>query len=373
MKRLVGIQALSLVSIALAAADPAGELSLASTHAEAEVLLTSDVGIVSLDWTTDWTLADNWTGSVRLNGSHHAVDYLPQSRTDPLGRPSDRSEWHAGAAISASKSAGRNEWAATVSAYSGFRSLADIWLDEYYRQQYAGGGIPGAVYSAPDPQGWGATAQLRHEWIPGASFLTVSLAYLRDHVAPGYEIEDTGTSFALVRGIDTLETIALSASWEGVVNRAIRLRQSFGISRTSERDPRLSATFEANISLGLHWISRSVISGTIEEPEFQSFSIAQSFEWEAFREHFVYIALRAYRDTGQIESANLISSAAPGLDTLLAQLGWRWQTSATASFLAATGPYWTRYDATGIGTERFAGLYRDRDWWWSRVAVEVTF
>lgn len=311
---------------------------------------------------------------VRMDAQHQSIEYRPNAPIDPLGIGRDRAESLAAVESSLELRKGRDEWSLTVNTYTGFRNFSSIWIDEYYRQQYSGGGIPGAAYAEPDPWGVGASASWRREVIPAAGYLNLSAGYLHDRVAPGYEIEDLGTAFALVQGTSRLRTFTAAAGWEGILNRMARAQLRIRLTDTTERDPRITWNGALNTLLAGNWISRSAASVAFEDPGFESWSVSQTLERPLTARWSASLTLRYYEDTGQIEAANLVSSAAPALQSLQGSVGLRRDfANGLSSFSFSTGPYQTRYAATGLGTERFRHLYDDRDWWWTRLALRLAF
>jgi hypothetical protein len=202
----------------------------------------------------------------------------------------------------------------------------------------------------------------------------LSGTYLRDRVAPGYEIEDLGTSFELVRGETVLHTWTGSIEYEGIINRWARTRQTLSLSKTSTRELRLGWTGSVNASLGQQLISRTSASWSSEDPGFEAWSVSQTFEYEFNEEWSLSATARYYEDTGQIETANLISSAAPALKSKQFYVTLRKVFTGSESAVSlSVGPYFSDYAVTGIGTERFINLYSDRDWWWGRLAFRKAF
>jgi hypothetical protein len=302
------------------------------------------------------------------------VEYTPNEPIDPFGLERDLSATMVGAQARIEYQANRSEWGAGISAYDGFRNYASIWIDEYYRQQYSGGGIPGVAYEDPSPKGYGFDLFWKYELAPSSGFLTLSAGFLSDEVAPGYEIMDLGTSFELVRGETRLDSWTGSLAWEGILNRNMRTRQSVRLIDTTNRDVRFSWSGDLNWLLSDRWISRSSASYATEDPRFEAWSISETIEYQLGSQWAINGTFRYYSDTGQIESANLVSSAAPALLSRQIMLSLRYENVAgTTAFSISTGPYETRYGATGIGTERFKNLYSDRNWWWSRFAFRKVF
>jgi hypothetical protein len=339
-----------------------------------EWIQSDDIRIQSLWSGVQVNAAESMRLSGRVEASLYAIDYQPNELVDPFGTFVAIDEEMISAQLGLERLRDRHQLGLTGSLYSGFRNPASIWIDRYYRQQYGQGGIPGVSYETPDPQGLGLTASYRYEVIPAAGFVTLSLGYLHDEVAPGYEIEDLGNAFELVRSEERLATWTGSVEWEGVVNGRSRTRQSIRLTDTTARELRTTWNGGINFLISDNWISRTEGSYAIEDPDFEGGSITQTLEWQYHPRWSLSMTLRYYEDTGQIEAANLISSAAPELVTKQLFLSLRYAAPDQVSgFSFSIGPYKTDYGPTGIGTERFVNLYQDRDWIWARLSGRLSF
>jgi len=339
-----------------------------------------DLWRAQIAWEEERTDDQTWGVSLAVN--HSVVDYQPGSPVnglpvDPFGVENDLTEsrvvvagnyqrpWREGIELSLSGTY-----------YNGFGDFSQIWLNEYYRQQYQGVELPGATYETPSP--WGAALQVGVNWeyLPASGVLEVSLGYSRDQIAPGYEIEIDEETFALelVRGIQDLDTGSITVATENVLHRRVRARQQVSISLTSERDPRFSVQSAWNVIWEERWVTRLVVDGAIENPDFEAFAGSLSLDYLLNDDWTVGLVARRYEDTGQIENSNLVTSAAPGLVTAQAGLSLRYQrVDESLGFRLQAGPYWTRYEPTGLGSERFNNLYRDRDWFYVQAAVSYAF
>jgi hypothetical protein len=341
---------------------------------ETEVLSTSDVDLYTGTASGTFSLNDSLSLDLSLKVARSEVSYRPTPIIDPFGRDSELSDNLVEGSLSLTYAHQKSEFSLTGTGYDGFRSYTSMWIDEYYRQQYGSVPFSGANYEKPDPKGYGIDLAWRRELIPASGYLTISAAYLRDRIAPGYEIEDLGTSFGLIRGETHLDTWTAAVEYEGVINRTMRTRHVLRLTDTTTRELRKSWSGALNISLGTRWIARTTASYAIENPDFDAWSVSQSIDYEINDHWTISLTARYYEDTGQIEQANLISSAAPALTTRQAYLTLRrMPPGSNTGFSISAGPYLTRYAEAGIGTERFENLYSDRDWWWGRVAYSHTF
>ena len=353
---------------------PAPGMGVSEWSGLAEGFTTGDIRLLSVESRGTLSLREGRDLDWGLQVLHQEVEYRPNSPIDPFGMDTDLSDTNVEGNLALVMEKGRWEHRAALSGYSGFRSYTAMWIDEYYRQQYGNGGIPGVAYTEPDPYGVGLEWSSRYEWKPASAYITISAAYLRDRVAPGYEIEDLGTSFELVRGETRLQTWTAALTMESALNSISRTRHTLRITDTTSREIRWSWNGAYNLALGKRWIARTEGAFAKEDPRFEAWSISQALEYEFNERWAVSVTARYYEDTGQIEAANLVSSAAPALDTRSVFLTLRQSSpDGESGFSLSIGPYLTNYAPTGLGTERFAGLYRDRDWWWGRIAFSKTY
>jgi hypothetical protein len=230
------------------------------------------------------------------------------------------------------------------------------------------------AHERAEPCGYGAAATLRYEYLPATAYVSIVAGLYTDRVSPGYEIEDLGTSFELIRGEGTLSTALASVVFENALSPRLRMRHAFSLSDTSTRSARWGWTGDLNWSLGGGWISRTSLAVNRESPRFESWSVAPFLEYELVERCFLSVGYRHYEDTGQIETANLVSSAAPALQTAQWIFGVRWRAEDLAThFSLEAGPYRSDYAAVGLGTERFQYLYQDRSWAFVRAAWHREF
>ncbi len=369
MKRLIIILGISLLG-----ASARGAIELDYLDGSAELLASGDVDLYSAFINGSVQLNDQSELDIRIDLTRQDVEFRPHELFDPFGSETSLGETGKAAILAYKQDAGRHRLSVTASAYTGFRNYSSLWIDEYYRQQYSFGGIPGVTYEDPDPHGWGLEFSERFELRPASTYLTASFGYLRDRVAPGYEIADLGTSFELIRGETLLHSWTGSLEVEAILNKRMRTLQAIRLIRTTTRDLRISWNGALNTAINSKWISRTTASYAKEDPNFEAWSISQTFEYSLTDHWSLSATARYYEDTGQIESANLVSSAAPALDSQQLYLSLRrTNLEDSSSFSLSIGPYTTDYAPTGIGTDRFIHLYSDRDWWWGRFAFRKDF
>jgi len=346
----------------------AGEPAEASTppvrefEADSEAILSSDVHLTqtSLRYRE---VRGAFQGDLTLGHAYLGLAYRPVS-FDFLGHPTQVAEHRLSGQLDARyRVASPLTLLAAGSLYDGYADYRSAWLNEYFRQQYAP--LPG--YREAEPAGRGVQLGAHWEYLPTTGFLQLSATWLRDDIAPGYEIDFSG----LRRGRATLDTASYQLTAENVVTQRLRLLQQVRLATTSGRENRYSYQGSANVALGERWVLRGYGGFAFERPTFEAWFAGASLEFELTPAWSLSVAGRYYRDTGEIENS-LFSTAAPGLSALQAGVGLRYSwANSTLRFYAA--PYVTRYDPFGLGTAFFAGLYRDREWGIVQVAYRVEF
>lgn len=108
-------------------------------------------------------------------------------------------------------------------------------------------------------------------------------------------------------------------------------------------------------------MARLVSGYTREQPTLTAWNVRATVEWEfADRWHLNASGLY-YHDTGEIENSLFISTAAPGVAIWQGGVGLRYA-GERSSFSLAVAPVWSDYEPVEVGTQPFANLYRDRNW-----------
>jgi hypothetical protein len=243
---------------------------------------------------------------------------------------------------------------AVVGGYRGFTDYRSVWLDEYYRQLFAG--VPG--YTRVTPQGWHAIVGGRWSYVPGTAILKVSILQQDDTVSPGYEPQ---IGQPLLRGREYLRTTTLRISTENVVSPTVRTSAEVGATATTGREMRYFAKASINWSMSNTLTMRTELTGVYEGPAFYASSASLTLERDWKARWFAGMALRGYHDDGEVIDPLISSSAAPALSTIALAASLRWQGERMAIRLEG-GPYLTRYDEVGLASAQFARLYQDRDW-----------
>lgn len=338
-------------------------------------------------WASDILLTDSRLGYRRqgdkvewdaaFSYASFDVDYQPFKDFffDPLGFPEDLHEdRYGGQANLRYTLVDRLTLLATAGLYDGYPDYRRVWIANRYRQKYDHPDFPTIEgYEDPDPWGWYASGGARWEYLPLKGFAELRLGYSFDQTAPGYEDgEDANGDYLLLRGRERLHTTTVSLSSENVLTSWLRALNEFGLSETSDRDPRFTYQGSLNVALGSWWTLRGYGGLSTEEPQFDAFFFGATLEWEAMRGLFFSVTGRYYQDTGEIEDSLLTSSAAPGLRSWEAGVGlrWVWGRSSLKLYGAAFN---TNYDPVKIGVAEFTHLYRDRDWGLAQIAYSWQF
>ena len=282
------------------------------------------------------------------------IDYGP-ARYDILSQPVRRVEERTAAELTARFRTDTDlSSLAGIGGYRGFTDFRSVWLDEYYRQLFAG--VPG--YARATPQGWHALAGGRWSYLPGSAILQGTVVRQADTVSPGYEPE---IGHPLRRGRERLRTTAVRLSTENVATPAVRTLLEIGATSTTGRETRYSLQGSVNWAVSDTVTVRGVAAGVREAPAFHATSVALTCERDWNVRWFVGLTVRGYRDSGEVVDPLIVSSAAPALRTVHIAACLRWQGERAALRLEG-GPYRTRYDDVALASAQFARLYRDRNW-----------
>ncbi len=363
MKRVLVFAVLGLFG--LHAGEPAARFLGATPTAEfgTEVLHASDI---TLTQAAD-TLRLNWgetEAAFTLGFGTIAIDYAPVS-FDFLGSARGRRENAFSVQVALRHRAGpRLELLGGLGAHDGFDSYRALWLDEYFRQRFAG--RPG--YQRAEPRGAAFSGGARWEYQPASGFVQLGYARSQDEVAPGYEIDFAG----LRRGAESLVTDTVTLDFENVVTPRLRTRAEFRLAATSGREPRYGAEVSGRYALGERWIVRADAGASDERPTFRAQYGGGELEFAMTETLAVFVGAQLYRDTGEIENALLFTSAAPGLRSRRADLGVRHDGERLA-WRVTIGTVRGDFAATNRNTDFFQNLYRDRSWLALRAAGSWKF
>jgi len=181
----------------------------------------------------------------------------------------------------------------------------------------------------------------------------------------GYDIVSTGYEIApfepLRRGAANLTTSGLRVTLENVLSRRIRVLNEFQAVGTTDRQWRFGYQGSMNWAVAEHWVIRNVLGATREAPKLNAALASVTVERDWMERWYCSLFVRYYHDTGQIDNPLIISAATPRLDSFQGGMGFRRQGERSA-FQLLLGPYFSRYAPVTRGSEPFAGLYRNRDW-----------
>jgi len=338
---------------------------------DTEVAWTSDVFLTESAARFEQDLGKvRWDANVTYNS--YDEDYQPFRPADHFGFAEKLHEpRYAGQATVRPKLAESLSLIVAGGAYSGFQDYRRVWLNNYYRQQFANPRFPPTPgYEEADPKGWNVSAGFRWEYLPTIAFLEVRGGYNVDDVAPGF-VRDPATGVA-VRGRARLTTPSLSLSTENVLSSRLRALNEIRLSDTTTRERRISWQGRLKCALGESWVLGPYGGYTTEAPKFEAFWLGLALEFELTRVCTLIAAGHYYRDTGEILDPLVLSSAAPGLQSYEASLGVRF-TWSRVTLKLAVGPYSTHYEPVAPASLAFTNLYRDRHWGLAQATLSVAF
>jgi hypothetical protein len=339
--------------------------------ADTEVTWTSDILLTetALAYQADFAKV-RWDVSFAHNLYYE--NYRPFHIADPFGFAEIlRENRYAGQLTARPRLTDRLTLILSGGAYDGFQDYRRVWLNNYYRQQFANPRFPPIPgYEPADPKGWNAGAGLRWEYLARRGFLEARGGYNVDDVAPGF-VHDPATGFA-VGGQARLYTTWGSLSSENILSPRVRALNELRISDTTTRQARVSWQSSLNAALGERWVLRPYGGYTREAPKFEAWWIGQAVEFEATPVCALILSGHYYHDTGEILDPLVLSSAAPALGSWQASLGLRinW---GRATVRISVGPYFTDYQKVAQSSLAFANLYRDRQWGLAQIAIGVPF
>ncbi len=361
MKPVLGFAGAIWVASAAVMAEESGTPTSQRVQAEFDALLSSDIVLTQSSAEYGWKRGrTEWNAGLTL--ATQDLEYRPAT-FDFLGSETTVSERRILGQVSGRYRATEPlVLLGSFRAYDGFGDFRSAWLDRYFRQQFSGLG-----YRIPEPSGQAVQAGFRWEIIPATTFLQADVSLARDRIAPGYEIDFDG----LRRGREQLGTGSYHVAVESLAGRRVRLLGEVRTTDTSDRDPRHSVQGSINVALGERWVARSFAGHAAEEPSFSATYAGASIEYETEGGWAFGLNGRWYTDTGEIENT-LFTTAAPALQAWQGGVMLR-RTRGAHSLALTAGPYFTEYDAAGIGTAFFGNLYRGRSWVSVRLAYSLEF
>jgi hypothetical protein len=247
--------------------------------------------------------------------------------------------------------------------YDGFSDYRSLWIAEYYDQFT--GFLPG--YEKADPHGWSVNAGAAWEYLPRTAKLTASLSYGYDHIVPAW----SPLGAAVSRSRDALGTLTGSLAWEAALTPAVKMEHTLRVTDTAGRELRWQARSEFAWAATDRLTFRAEAGGAMEDPTFEALFAGLSAEYAFTGKWRAGLSARIYDDTGELETANF-DTAAPGVTTreLSAHLLW---SSGTTSVRLSAGVLDASYDGLSDDNLFFGNLYRDRDFFTTRLAITHVF
>lgn len=332
---------------------------------EGEALIGSDITVLRTSASYEQKRGDFTVGAT-LGYTDIDIDYRPQTVT----READRIESNREGQLDLGWQANEDvELTLLGRLYQGYPDYRSVWIAEYYEQRF--GGLFG--YQDPDPWGWAIGGAVSWTVVPGMTVLTFEGSRGEDHVVESWSA--TGIPFPPGIGGDKgrgrLETSSASVSWEQVVNGWLKAQNTVRIREVTDREPRFQVETGWAAALGPKWTLRANAGATRERPHFEAYYAGASLDYEFLPSWHLAVNGRYYEDTGEIETAGL-STAAPALRSFEVGASLLYDRGDLAVRLSA-GFFRSDHGSLDPGNVIVGELYRDRDWWLSRMAVSYSF
>ena len=290
---------------------------------------------------------------ISFKHARHWIDYRPPD-SSLVGEARDRDATKNSLRLSAQ---GRLRddllWLFEGGGYAGFVDYQSLWIDEYFRQQFAG--YPG--YEETDPMGADALIGVRWDYLKESGFFQFSLFGGGDRITPQWEA-DVGKP--LTSTDSSVQFIGTRLELENVLSTRLRTHNSLSMVDNSERSPRWSFETMNNYALTDSWVLKGTMGAAVENPDFHAFWTTLAAEWDHQQTWFLGLNFRFYTDSGELDGFSTYGVAAPPATTFGTSATLRWiQGEQQASF--GIGPYWTRYDQAD-NTSPVSVLFEDRSW-----------
>jgi hypothetical protein len=314
-----------------------------------ETLSASDIDVRSYDIFASGDRGD-WTAEASLGLNTYRETYVPVLFGDTV----KLSEETVLASLDITRRFDR-EWSGTLglSAYDGFQEYRSIWIAEYYRQLF--GNFTG--YHAPDPGGYSLRASSSWNDPTGARQASFALFFANDEIAPGWSFDPAVGQ--PVADDDTLQTYGTTISGEQALSGWLNTQLALNLRKTSGRDARFGIENSWAATRGP--VSMRLTGGySVENPSFDSTYLGAVIEWQFAPEWSANIGLRAYQDSGEVQSSGF-NALAPPVDTTEIFGGILWNRGNFAAS-AGIGLLETDYEPLSEDNEFFGNLYKDRDW-----------
>jgi len=332
---------------------------------EGEALIASDITVLRTSASYEQERGDITVGAT-LGYTDFDVDYSGSGPTVD----SNRSESNRVGQLDLGWKANPNlEITALGRAYDGYPDYRAIWIAEFFRQT-----SPSQLgYQPPNPWGWAVGAAVAWDMVPGATRVTVDVGYGEGHIVEswGFPAVFPPGPPILERGIARLDTVSGGVVWEQAVNGWLKTENSFRISKITDREPRIQVQTSWAAALGQKVTVRVNAGATRERPDFEAYYAGGLVDVELLPAWHVSLHGRYYSDTGEIETSGR-TTAAPDLQSY--EIG--------ASLLYDKGDLAVRvygglfpsfFGALDVENFVFGDLYRDREWWVTRLAISYSF
>ena len=256
-----------------------------------------------------------------------------------------------------------SKWNVDVTArfYDGFASYRSIWIAECYRQLF--GLFP--TYQSPDSKGQSYAVGVTYNYLSGHS-VRLSGGYGRDTIAPGFSFGAGGLS----RSRDTLYRKSSTLRFEDVWTPWLKSEHLFNYVDVTNRSTRWGVRSTWHAALGNDWTLRLYAGYSEEKPDYEAEYGGLALEWEFAPGWYVAADVAVYEDTGEIPNAGLVTTSAPGLETMQYGIGLRW-VGERSSFRVYVAKYENDYDALSASNQFLSNLYQDRDW--TMVQLSYTY
>lgn len=337
------------------------ETSLEGIHA-------SDITTASatIAWRNDTELRQ-W--QIRITHDHYRADFVPNALSAGILRTTAIDRDRSGIDLSLTRPL-NEKWEATLSANiaEGFSDYRAVWISEYYRQLFS----RFEEYDNPDPGSHGGSLAVVWEAVPQNVFIDLTLGASQERISPGYE-RIIGPDGGLEKDDEVLNSWYGTLGFEHYFSSRTRARHEFAASTVTGRDTRISYRGQLNWALAAEWVSRSEFSYLREGSDFTAWSAGTGIERDWKERWFAGLAVRYYRDNGQLENALFtVTSAAPPLESIRVTATLRY-VGERFSALVYAGPYLSRYGSPGADIAPFSNLYRDRDWVYGGLRFAIPF
>lgn len=240
----------------------------------------------------------------------------------------------------------------TTRHYDGFTGYRSIWIAEYYRQLFGAF----SSYEAPDPQGESYSVGATYSYLSG-HFVRFSVGYGLDTIAPGYSFGAVGLSPSR----ENLYRKSATLRFEDVWRPWLKSEHIVTYVDTTNRNTRWGVSSTWHAALSEDWTLRLNLGYTEEKSRFDAEYGGLALEWNVAPKWYIFADVALYQDTGEIPNAGLITTAAPGIETLQYGIGLRW-VGERSSFKVYAAIYENDYEELSGNNQIFSNLYGDRNW-----------